>query len=129
MGFNIEEQLLALRGLTAIAGCLHDAQLLQIKMWGAVAFAPYGKDKWEAEPDLDTKTINFKILTKKHVGYKKMAPYVHALDNSIHWLLGDDWAISIEQDGRELYRGDRKQQDVNEQRKARASAGTGSSSS
>ena len=116
---NWEEQLLTLRALTATTGVIHEAQVLQLKMWGGVAFAAYGK--WEANLDGDSKTVTYTLTRKKPLPKKNAAPAIAALDRSIHWLLGDDWGLKVKQSSKLIYDGPRVSTNVNEKRKQRRS--------
>jgi hypothetical protein len=104
-----------LRAMTATTGGVHEAQVLQLKMWGAIAFP---NRKWEAAVDVRSKTVTYK-LTKGQKQRKALAKRVAVLDRSIHWLLGDNWALNVDEDGNLLYQGQRKLPDTNEQRKSR----------
>ena len=119
MGSNLsdwEQQLASLRGVTASTGIVHDAQIFQLKMYGATAFLHVGKGNWEAQVDIDTKTIVYKLKFKgKHP--KELPALVAAIDRSIHWLLGDDWAVNIKQNKKIIYRGARILRDVDDNRK------------
>lgn len=110
-----EKQLMTLRAVTAITGVVADGQLLQIKLWGAVAF---GYTTWEATVDVPGRTVVYALTKKKHP--KDMAKYIAVLDNSIHWLLGDNWGLRITEGSKKLYEGQRKQANVNDERAARA---------
>lgn len=116
-GNEWEAQILSLRALTATTGAIHEAQLLQLRMWGGIAFKGLGK--WSASPDVSTKTVTYTLDEKKKLpkGFPKL---VAALDRSIHWLLGEDWALTISQSGKLLYEGSREVTNVADERNARA---------
>jgi hypothetical protein len=116
-----EKQLAALRALTATTGSVHDAQMFQIRMWGQLAF---GYTKWEAEIDVAGKTVIYAVTKKKHP--KDLAKFVASLDNSIHWLFGDNWGLRVKEGDKSLYEGKRQKTNVNDERKSRASNREGS---
>ncbi len=124
---DVEQKLMTARALTATTGVMHDIQVAMIKNWGAVAFIPFGKGSWTASPDPVTKTVAYKIKSKKRKP-SDLPRYIASLDVSIHWLLGDDWATEVHLNGKLLYRGSRKQ-NTNEQRHARNADSGGRSSS
>lgn len=101
-----EKQLAVLRGLTETTGAIHEAQLFQIKHWGAVAFSYAGKSGWTATVSEQTKTVLFTVTTKR-ARPKSLAKWVAGLDRSIHWLFGAKWALHIDENGKPLYRGER----------------------
>lgn len=104
-----EKQLLALRALTGSTGVVHEAQLLQLKNWGAIAFAFVGK-AWEARVSVETKTVTYHLTTKKKAP-SDLPHYVAALDHSIHWLFGDDWRLVVKANKKQIYRGAAKKSD------------------
>jgi hypothetical protein len=109
-----QKQLMSLRAVTAVSGVIHEAQLLQLRMWGAIAF---GYTKWEAEVSVETKTVTYKLTKKKYP--KELAAFVASLDRSVHWLFGDDWSLSVREGAKKLYEGQRKAT-VNDERTNRA---------
>lgn len=109
------QQLMTLRALTATTGAMHEAQVLQLKMWGSIAF---GERTWEAGVDVETKTVTYQLAKGKRL--KALANRVAALDRSIHWLLGEDWALRVDEDGNLLYQGQRTLPDTNEQRQRKS---------
>jgi hypothetical protein len=111
-------QLGVLRGLTSATGALHDAQVLQLRMWGALAFNDVvsAGGSWEAAVDVLDKEITYtlKDVPKRRPSY---APsLIAALDRSIHFLLGDDWRLIIKENRKLIYKGECVSSDVNEQR-------------
>jgi hypothetical protein len=100
-----ERQLLLLRSLTESTGIIHEAQVVQIKNWGAVALPSMN---FVAKVDVNKKTVTYSVTGKNKVSYKTIAPYVAALDRSIHWLLGDSWSTYIDLNETAIYRGKRK---------------------
>lgn len=114
-----QEQLMALRALTSTTGIIHEAQRLQIKQWGALAFQHVGAGNWEAVVDTDGHIVTYKILKTKRAP-KNFPKYVAALDRSIHWLFGDEWSLRIQEGRKFIYTGERlvsAETKVNEQRK------------
>jgi hypothetical protein len=113
-----EKQLMLLRALTATTGAVHEGQLLQLRMWAALAF---DFTTWQAEVDVANKTVIYtvgKIVNKKS---EKLVKCVASLDNSIHWLFGDNWGLRINEGKKQFYVGSRKTKNVNDERRARAS--------
>lgn len=112
-----KDQLLSLKDVTERTGTMHDAQVLQLKMWGGIAFG--GLD-WEAKVDPADKSVLYDIASKippRRV--KDMANVVAALERSVHWLFGDHWLLKVRNNDNLLYEGKRVLPDVNEQRKSR----------
>lgn len=119
-----QEQLMALRGLTAMTGALHEAQVYNLKQWGALAFAHVGKGRWQIEVDIDGRNITYALSPKRSVRRPAALPkLVAALDRSVHWLLGDEWALHVTEHGKTIYAGERKvaaSEKTHGQRNARA---------
>lgn len=115
------QQVAAMRGLTAVTGGLHDAQILQLKLWGAMAFHHVGAGHWECRVDLDNHVVVYDLERgRKHP--RKFAYLIASLDRSIHWLLGDDWSLQVLEAGKPLYVGTASvttSEKIHEQRKAR----------
>jgi hypothetical protein len=109
-----EKQLAALRAVTATTGAVHEAQKLNVTMWGAIAF---DWTKWEAGIDVKTKTVIFSLQKKARP--KNIAQRIASLDRSIHWLFGPDWGLKVKEGETTLYDGDRAVNTVHEQRKSR----------
>ena len=116
-----EQQLLSLRVLTSQTGALHEAQVLQLKMWGGIAFHHLKAGQWEAAADIPAKTLTYKLQNGKKPAKMVFARTVAILDQSIHWLLGDDWMLTVEENGNLIYQGQRTLQNVAAKRKQRAS--------
>jgi hypothetical protein len=110
-----EKQLMTLRAVLAITGVVHEAQMLQLKLWGTLAF---GHTTWTAEIDVEGKTVIYDIAKAKHP--KHLAQAVAALDRSVHWMLGDNWGLRVNEGSKRLYEGARKATNVNNERAARA---------
>jgi hypothetical protein len=118
-----QEQLVSLRALTALTGALHDAQVMQLKHWGAIAFPHVEKGRWEIQVEPDNRVVTYALRPPRRA--RRPAHYaqlIAALDRSIHWLLGDEWATCITEHGKAIYQGERQVADekVNDQRKSRA---------
>ncbi len=110
-----EKQLASLRAVTAITGVVHEAQMLQLRMWAALAF---GYTTWTAEVDVAGKTVIF-ILTKSKRP-TNLVRLVAGLDRSIHWLLGDNWGLLVKEGSKKLYEGQRQNTNVSNERHTRA---------
>lgn len=113
-----EDQLMVLRGLLASTGALHEAQVMQLKMWGGVAFGAGG---WEINVDVDRRVLAYK-LKRVPRNLKQTAKLVAGLDRSVHWLLGPEWCLHVLVGKKPLYTGQREVapgEKTNEQRRAR----------
>lgn len=121
-----QDQLVALRGLTALMGVLHEAQVLQLKLWGAVAFAHVPKGKWEVRVDMDARTVTY-VLPRRKRAPAQLPKLVAALDRSVHWLLGDEWALHITENNQAVYQGQRQvaEEKTDAERKSRAARRAG----
>lgn len=109
-----EKQLMTLRAVTATTGVVGEAQLLQLKLWGSLAF---GHTKWTAAVDVPGRTIYYTLVKGKHPA--NLVKFIAALDRSVHWLLGDNWGLHIKEGSKKLYEGQRQVSNVNSERKKR----------
>ena len=120
-------QLAAIRGITSMADCLHEAQVIQLKYWGGIAFAFAGPGKWKAEVNFENATITYvvKSRAKQPGNLKKL---IAALDRSVQAMLGDEWALNVTINNKLVHRGQRKALPgikTNEQRKRLAEGNYG----
>lgn len=100
-GPSKEQQLLQLRDLTSRLGVLHDAQVLQIKMWFLLSVEHC--QSYTLEVDLDNSEIQYTI-TKTQGAIKKDFEFrSQMLAYSIKWLLGNDWIVRIKHGKKTLY--------------------------
>jgi hypothetical protein len=118
-------QLAVLRGVTEATGGIHEAQRLNILMWGAIAFeyVKKAKGKWEAAIDVQRRTVTYKLSGVKGSARsrpKNLSSLVAALDRSIHFLFGDEWKLVVRENRKLLYEGECLAPNVNDQRIARA---------
>lgn len=93
-------QLAQLRSFTSVYGALHEAQVLQLKLWPRVAI-PNSKS---SEAHVNCETSFVKIIAKT-VGKsdKKQPERTEALARSIQWMLGDQWYVMIFDGPKKLY--------------------------
>lgn len=92
---SIREQLLLLRDLTRRTGVLHEAQLLNLKLWPLVIFPKASNSVIRIDPEKYTVeyTLTWKIKGKKDADFKKRAKL---LGKSVRWLLGDYWQVTVD---------------------------------
>lgn len=105
---SVKQQLEMLREQTRLTGGLHEAQVLQLKMWPMVAFDHIVGSSFTWDPK--TKVIKFKLELPKRGATKKLAWWkerVTAVQGWVHQLLGDEWQIQVEA-GNQKFNGSRK---------------------
>lgn len=100
-----EKQLLMLKDLTRRMGVLHEAQVLQLKMWPMTLFT-HAK-KTEERVNLESKEIDYDILQTKGKKPSDLKERFEALNEWTKWLLGDDWVVRVRERGKLLYRNGR----------------------
>jgi hypothetical protein len=105
------EQLTLLRGITGGGQFLHEAQVLQLKIWPLIA-APHA-DTSDFVFDPEKKTIDFHLK----IGKGKKAPpnledMFDGLDRSVRAMLGDEWLVRVRVQNKVIYRGTRKAVEV-----------------
>ncbi len=99
------EQLMLLRNLTKTTGLLHDAQLLQLKMWSLV-FSSH-VSSCEMHIDQEKQQIDFHLKTKG----RTPADFQERCGHLVEWvqkLLGGEWLVRIKIREKLVHRGMRK---------------------
>lgn len=86
------EQLCWLRDMTRRTGMLHDAQILQMKMWPRVLFE--GCSKSQASVDVDSRSVVYEVHLK--AAGKKQEALAETLSDYTKNLLGSEWAVSVQ---------------------------------
>lgn len=94
-------QLQLLREQTRLTGGLHEAQVLNLKMWPLVLFQEATSSEFTWDPD--KKIVSFRVKLKKaaKIGKAKSAEYkqrVEVLNGWVGQLLGAPWYISVKFD-------------------------------
>jgi hypothetical protein len=99
-------QLLKLRVLTGTLGALHEAQVLQLRLW-PFAVDPLILDKGvEAKIDINGKKISYLWKAKRSVNWKPDKLYLlrlKALKEAIKTMLGEDWSFTIKMNGKVIF--------------------------
>lgn len=89
---NVASQLLALRDFAAKYGVLHDAQILQLKLWPRVAF-PHSTADTVAEVSLIEKMVTVKVVSTRKTNKTKTRALM--LTRNIRWMLGNEWSVDV----------------------------------
>lgn len=87
------EQLVALKSITKLTGGLHEAQMLQLRMWPMVIAEEV--EKSETQIDIPNKKVLFKLFLGKPAP-TDMKQRLAKLRENVEWLLGEDWAVDWE---------------------------------
>ena len=85
---GLPQQLLVLKQMTQTTGMLHEAQILQLKLWPYVLF-PKTKVKYTLKIDPTKKQIEYEFIGKYPKGKWEV------LERDIQWLLGDEWYLLV----------------------------------
>jgi hypothetical protein len=98
------EQLLLLRSMTERTGILHEAQLLQLKMY-PIAMITNSKSA-EIKVDIEGKVIDFflKLDKKKNA---ELEIQCERVSEAVKWLLGPDWLVRVRVRDKVIFRGPR----------------------
>lgn len=99
MEVNHASQLRALRDFASKYGTLHEAQLLQLKLWPRVAF-PHSTSETTAEVSLEEKKVVVKVISEKK--HNKIKTRAIMLTKNISWMLGNQWTVQIYENGKLL---------------------------
>lgn len=99
------EQLLLLRGMTKATGALHEAQVLQLKMYPLVMLSNSVSSEFTF--DWEKRTVEFAIKTKgkQDKDFDKRMEY---LDKSVKMLLGDEYLVTVKLNDKLKFTGARK---------------------
>lgn len=95
-----EQQIQMLKEQTRLTGALHDAQVLQLKMWPLVVFDQALTSSFSWDPE--KKNVIFNITYPKK-GVQKLAFWkerVTVLNGWVQTLLGGEWAIQVKCGGK-----------------------------
>lgn len=82
-----------LRDLTNRLGALHEAQVLQLKMWPLVLFQHV--KKCEERVNIEAREIDFVLLQTKGEVPKDFKKRCMTLAEWTKWLLGGDWVVRV----------------------------------
>ena len=103
---ELMKQLMELCDLTKRLGGLHEAQILQLKMWGFVISPTKGS--FEVVVSTEDATVEYVFARNAEL---PKDPLVFAkIDESVKWLLGEHWLVRFKKGaGKALYVGKRIQ--------------------
>jgi hypothetical protein len=94
-------QLVMLREMTKRFGSIHEAQALQLKLW------PFTVDNTlensNAAVDFENKHVSFEWLGSTMKIDKKYQERLETLECNVKFLLGDDWSMSVIEDGTAIF--------------------------
>ena len=88
---SIEEQLSLLRDFTNRTGVVHEAQLLQLKMWPGVWFDRHVTSKCSI--DQEKKKLSYDVLVSSRA--ETDDELAEKLSRCVKWLFGDTWAVTV----------------------------------
>ncbi len=100
---NASQQLQMLKEQTRLTGGLHEAQVLQLKMWPMVVFdtALSSSFTWDPEKKVVVFTITHPTTrSKKKHPLEYWKERVTALNGWVQVLLGDEWMIQVKCGGK-----------------------------
>lgn len=96
------QQLQMLREMTRLTGALHEAQVLQLKMWPLVLFqwvSPTGVEfTWSADQKVVAYTLA--VMPGRKVNEKQLQERTAVLNGWLHELLGDEWRVEVTTKGK-----------------------------
>jgi len=99
-------QLVMLRGMTERFQSLHEAQKLQLQLWPFVVDTSLANTK--ANVDMEAKTVQFVWTGSSMKIGPKYNQRLKVLDDSVKFLLGNDWTVTVWRDGTLIYPVDTK---------------------
>lgn len=93
------EQLLLLKELTKTTGMLHEAQVLQLKLYPLVLTHAI---RSEFQFNFDSKEVIFNLLETKGKAPKGLRTRLKLLVNYVHTLLGSEYKVTIKFKNRKI---------------------------
>lgn len=93
-----------LKDLTRRLDMLHDAQVLQLKMWPLVLFT-HARSA-ELAVSFENKEVDYIVKTKGKAPADLKDRFEY-LNEWTKWLLGNDWLVKVKIQGKQVYRGGR----------------------
>lgn len=105
MSDEVLEQLMILRGMTKATGALHEAQVLQLKMYPMVMLSNSVSSEFTF--DWENRSVEFKVQTKGKRD-KDFDKRMDCLDKSVKTLLGDEYLVVVNINGKKKFTGARR---------------------
>jgi hypothetical protein len=93
---SVRQQLQVLKETTRLTGGLHEAQVLNLKMWPLILFTNVCGSSFSWDPD--KKTVSFVLVLEPKAKKKKQAWWekrVNILNEWVHELLGSEWIVEV----------------------------------
>lgn len=101
---NWTEQLMQLKDLTRKLGCLHGAQIDQLKLWLYLA-CEHVRD-FEIHFDFNTRSVTYKITATDGTDPRPdMHDRLKKLDEAVKWLLGSSYEVAVRHGKKIIYQG------------------------
>lgn len=97
---NAAQQLQMLKQQTKLTGGLHDAQVLQLKMWPLVVFDTCTGSKFTWDPDKKQVVFTVEHPIKKMPKLEYWKQRITVLNGWVQTLLGDEWCIQVKCNGK-----------------------------
>lgn len=97
---EIATQLAALRDFTSVYGVLHEAQVLQLKIWPRLMFPNATRSSCVVNCEDSSISIEVKLKGKTARG---QAPRTEALARTVQWMLGPQWRVKVLAGKKKLY--------------------------
>ncbi len=97
---NDYEQLLLLKGMTAVTGILHEAQVMQLKYWPLMLTHAI---KADFSYNFDNKEVIFNLAETEGRTPKDFKKKLGLLAKYTKTLLGDDYRIAVKLNNKEIY--------------------------
>lgn len=94
------EQLLLLKELTKTTGMLHEAQVLQLKIYPLVLTHAI---RSEFQFDFNSKEVIFNLLETKGKAPKGLKERLELLVNYVHTLLGSEYKVIVKFKNRKIF--------------------------
>ena len=111
-------QLVMLKDMTRRFGTLHEAQVLQLRLWPFTVNATL--DNANAKVDIEGKRVEYVWTGSKMDLDKKYQFRLNTLNDNVKFLLGNDWSMTVICDGTTIFPLDTKNH-AKRNRKRRAS--------
>lgn len=93
---STQQQLQMLKEQTRLTGALHEAQVLQLKMWPLVVFQNAISSEFTWDPDKKVVAFKLDLPTSGPIGKPEWwQERTDGLNGWVQTLLGDEWCITV----------------------------------
>lgn len=98
-----EEQLIVLRDLTKRTSGIHEAQVLQLRLWPFAVDPTLEKAEAHVGPEEDPPLVRYVWTGSKLTVDKPYCDRVLELVRCVKFILGNNWSVEVQKDGEVIF--------------------------